>query len=49
MKAFPEKLLYITCIQGEKGKHDYVATIDVDPSSPTFSQVNECPNVDWKS
>ncbi|XP_046442231.1 methanethiol oxidase-like [Daphnia pulex] len=38
-KASPEKLLYITCIQGEKGKHDYVATIDVDPSSPTYSQV----------
>lgn len=41
MKGPVETILYIPCIQEEKGKHDYVATVDVDPSSPTFSQVNE--------
>lgn len=34
-----EKILYIPCIQGEKGKNDYLATVDVDPKSPTYNQV----------
>lgn len=38
-KGPKETILYIPCIQPEKGKHDYVATVDVDPSSATYSQV----------
>lgn len=39
-----EKLMYVTCIRnnmaGESKKHpDYLSTIDVDPDSPTYSQV----------
>ena len=39
-----EKLIYVTCIRsnmaGESKKHpDYLGTIDVDPESPTYSQV----------
>ena len=39
MKGPRETILYIPCIQTEKGKHDYVAVVDVDPSSATYSQV----------
>ena len=39
MKGPRETILYIPCIQSEKGKHDYVAVVDVDPSSATYSQV----------
>lgn len=39
MKGPREKILYIPCIQSEVGKHDYVTTVDVDPSSPTYNQV----------
>jgi len=39
MKGPREKILYIPCIQSEEGKHDYVTTVDVDPSSPTYNQV----------
>ena len=38
-----EKILYVPCIQPEgtkATKPDYLATIDVDPESPTFSQVS---------
>lgn len=37
-----EKILYIICIQPNpqiNSKPDYLATIDVDPESPTYSQV----------
>ncbi|PSN38126.1 Selenium-binding protein 1-A [Blattella germanica] len=37
-----EKILYVPCIQmnpEETRRPDYLATIDVDPASPTFSQV----------
>ncbi|ELT95435.1 hypothetical protein CAPTEDRAFT_21645 [Capitella teleta] len=39
-----EKLIYVTCIRcnmdGESKKHpDYLSTIDIDPESPTYSQV----------
>lgn len=40
MKGPVEQVLYIPCIQGKEGKHDYLATVDVDPNSPTFNQVN---------
>lgn len=39
MKGPIEKILYIPCIQDKEGKHDYLATVDVDPESPSFSQV----------
>lgn len=36
-----EKLLYVPCIQPDpnSGKPDYLATVDCDPDSPTYSQV----------
>ncbi len=36
-----ESLLYVTCIYSGtgKGKPDYLATVDVDPSSPSYSKV----------
>nr|BDN86070.1 selenium binding protein 1 [Symplocarpus renifolius] len=36
-----EELLYVTCIYNGTGreKPDYLATVDVDPSSPTYSKV----------
>lgn len=40
MKGEREKLIYIPAVQMEKNaKPDYLATIDVDPDSPTYSQV----------
>jgi hypothetical protein len=41
-----EKVLYIPCIQPtarETQRSDYLATIDVDPSSPTYSKVRCVP------
>jgi selenium-binding protein 1 len=38
-----EKLLYIPCIQPlaqETHRSDYLATVDVDPDSPTYSKVS---------
>ena len=35
-----EELLYVVCIQPDKTKQDYLATVDVDPKSPTYSQVS---------
>jgi len=40
MKGEREKILYIPCIRVEKGKHDYVVTVDVDPLSPTYCKVS---------
>ncbi|CAL4061558.1 unnamed protein product [Meganyctiphanes norvegica] len=40
MKEGPrEKILWCPCINVGKGRPDYLATIDVDPKSPTYSQV----------
>ena len=41
MKAEPEKVLYSIALYGGTGieEPDYLATIDVDPASPTYSQV----------
>ncbi|MDZ4783229.1 MAG: selenium-binding family protein [Planctomycetia bacterium] len=41
MKSPPEKLLYTTALYVGTGvkQPDYLATVDVDPSSPTYSQV----------
>jgi hypothetical protein len=45
MKNGPrEKLLYIPCIQPtpqETRRSDYLATVDVDPDSPTYSKVRQ--------
>lgn len=38
MKGPKEKLIYVTCVH-PNNKADYLATIDVDPHSPTYSQV----------
>jgi len=34
-----EKIVYLPCIIPNKDRPDYVATVDVDPTSPTYSQV----------
>lgn len=34
-----EELLYVICVQPNLTKEDYIATVDVDPKSPTYSQV----------
>lgn len=40
MKEGPrEKLVWLPCIRTGTGKPDYLATVDVDPESPTYSQV----------
>ena len=42
MKAPPEQIIYmpaIYCNTGSDTKPDYLATVDVDPNSPTYSQV----------
>src|SRR5712691_6104712 len=41
MKADPEKVLYTIALYAETGIEapDYLATVDVDPASPTYSQV----------
>jgi hypothetical protein len=36
-----EKLLYIPCVVPDKSRSDYLATVDVDPKSPTYSKVKE--------
>ncbi|XP_067118243.1 methanethiol oxidase isoform X2 [Centruroides vittatus] len=38
MKGPKEKIIYVTCIHPNK-KADYLATVDVDPNSPTYSQI----------
>lgn len=35
-----EELLYVICVQPDQAKQDYLATVDVDPKSPTYSQVS---------
>ena len=42
MKGPREKLLYLPCIRTNTGieKPDYLVTVDADPDSPTYSQVN---------
>ncbi|CAH0761085.1 unnamed protein product [Diatraea saccharalis] len=34
-----EELLYVICVQPDATKQDYLATVDVDPKSPTYCQV----------
>ena len=34
-----EKIVYLPCIVPDKDRPDYLATVDVDPASPTYSQV----------
>ena len=34
-----EKIVYLPCIVPGKDRPDYLATVDVDPESPTYSQV----------
>ncbi|KAL0822669.1 hypothetical protein ABMA28_004692 [Loxostege sticticalis] len=34
-----EQLLYVICVQPDQTKQDYLATVDVDPKSPTYCQV----------
>merc|ERR1712113_1011105 len=34
-----EKIVYLPCIIPDKDRPDYLATVDVDPESPTYSQV----------
>ena len=44
MKNGPrETLLYVPCIRHNvtPGKPDYLATVDVDPQSPTYSKVTQ--------
>jgi selenium-binding protein 1 len=35
----PEKYLYVFCVDADAKDNDFVATIDVDPQSPTYRQV----------
>ena len=51
MKAEREKVLYTAALYGGTGIQapDYLATVDVDPSSPTYSQIisrTAMPNLD---
>lgn len=34
-----EKLIYVPCIISDHSRPDYLATVDVDPESPTYNQV----------
>jgi len=40
MQGPREQIVYIPCIQIDKSKPDYLATIDIDPESPTFLKVS---------
>jgi methanethiol oxidase len=35
----PEKYLYVFCVDGDAKDHDFLAVIDVDPTSPKFGQM----------
>ncbi len=39
MKGPREALVYLPCIVPDQSRPDYLATVDVDPSSDTYSQV----------
>lgn len=39
MKGAREKLLYVPAIVIDKSRPDYLATVDADPTSETYSQV----------
>uniref|UniRef100_A0A1B6IVT8 Methanethiol oxidase n=1 Tax=Homalodisca liturata TaxID=320908 RepID=A0A1B6IVT8_9HEMI len=34
-----EEIVYVLCVQPDKTKHDYLAVVDVDPTSPSYCQV----------
>jgi selenium-binding protein 1 len=36
-----EGLIFVPCIAPDGGRPDYLATVDVDPASATFSKVRE--------
>lgn len=42
-----EQIVYLPCIYRNTGtpKPDYLATVDVDPESPTYSQVDQNQNL----
>ncbi len=40
-KGEREKIVYIPCIVPGKDRPDYLTTVDVDPESQTYSQVNK--------
>lgn len=43
MKAPKEEMCYLPCIRAfpsDKGRPDYLATVDLNPKSPTYCQVN---------
>lgn len=46
MNGPKEELLYVVCIQPdlENKKGDFLATVDVNPTSPTFCKVNKIYN-----
>jgi selenium-binding protein 1 len=35
----PERYLYLFCVDADAADNDFVATIDVDPKSPTYTQI----------
>lgn len=41
MQAARERILFVTCVAAgeQRNRPDYLATVDVDPKSPTYSQV----------
>ena len=39
IKAPPETLVYFPCIPIDTAKPNYLATVDVDPLSPSYNQV----------
>ena len=47
MKGPREKIVYLPCIYSNTGvkKPDYLATVDVDPESPTYAKVSCYHNV----
>ena len=47
IKAPTEKLLYTIAIYTGTGiqKPDYLATVDVDPNSPTYSNISKTPQL----
>lgn len=50
MKGPREQIIYIICVQPypeKSGKSDYLATVDVDPNSPTYSQVCSIHNLQY--
>uniref|UniRef100_A0AAZ3NWA7 Methanethiol oxidase n=1 Tax=Oncorhynchus tshawytscha TaxID=74940 RepID=A0AAZ3NWA7_ONCTS len=51
MKGPREEIVYLPCIYRNTGiqKPDYLATVDVDPKSPTYCQIVEPTDIFWKT